>query len=206
MTRAIRVANFSGTLGDRFSALAEAVTNEPVDVVIGDYMAEITMSAVAARRPGNGRGTRDFYAGSFLRQVRPLLATIAGKKIKVVTNDAGVDTRRVALGQVAYARTGDKGANASLGVWTPAARAGAYPWLAGYLTGERLRDLLGLGADVAIERYEMPRLHGVSFVLRGYFGTSGSANLDLDQIGKSLGEFLRARHVDVPVAFLPARS
>jgi hypothetical protein len=120
--------------------------------------------------------------------------------------DVGVDTKRVPLGEVAYARTGDKGANASLGVWTPTARADAYPWLAGYLTTQRLRDLLGLSADVAIERYEMPRLHGVSFVLRGYFGTSGSANLDLDQVGKSLGEFLRARHVDVPVAFLPACS
>jgi hypothetical protein len=120
--------------------------------------------------------------------------------------DEGRDTRRVPLGEVAYARTGDKGGNASLGVWTPADRADAYPWLAGYLTAGRLRELLGLSSDVAIERYEMPLLHGVSFVLRGYFGTSGSANLDLDQVGKSLGEFLRARHVDAPVAFPPAGS
>lgn len=67
-----------------------------------------------------------------------------------------------------------------------------------------LRDLLGRPDTVAIERYERPRLHGISFVLRDYFPPSGSANLALDQIGKSLGEFLRARHVDVPTALLTA--
>ena len=56
---------------------------------------------------------------------------------------------------------------------------------------------------MAVERYEQANLHGISFVLRGYFPPSGSANLALDQIGKSLGEFLRARHVDVPTALLP---
>ena len=46
---------------------------------------------------------------------------------------------------------------------------------------------------------------GVDANYRGYFGSSGSANLDLDQIGKSLGEFLRSRHVDVPTALLEGR-
>jgi hypothetical protein len=110
--------------------------------------------------------------------------------------------RTVPFGQVAYARTGDKGANANLGVWTR--DAAAWPWLAAFLTAERLRELLGCPDAVAIERYEQPNLHGISFVLRGYFPPSGSANLALDQIGKSLGEFLRARHVDVPTALLPA--
>ena len=115
---------------------------------------------------------------------------------------ASQETRRVPLGTVAYARTGDKGGDASLGVWTPAPHARAYPWLVSYLTAERLRDLLNLTDAVAVERFEMPNLHGISFVLRGFFGTSGSANLALDQVGKSLGEFLRARHVDIPVALL----
>lgn len=114
-------------------------------------------------------------------------------------------TRRVPFGEIVYARSGDKGGNASLGIWTPADRSAAYPWLAGYLTAGRLRELLGLGEHVRVERYAMPNLHGLSFVLRGYFGSSGSANLDLDQIGKSLGEFLRSRHVDVPTALLEGR-
>ncbi|MEU5264203.1 acyclic terpene utilization AtuA family protein [Amycolatopsis sp. NPDC021455] len=110
-------------------------------------------------------------------------------------------TVTVPFGQTVYARAGDKGANANLGVW--ARDAAAWPWLATYLTADRLRELLGCPDAVAIERYEQPNLHGISFVLRGYFPPSGSANLALDQIGKSLGEFLRARHVDVPTALLP---
>ncbi|MBE8516921.1 DUF1446 domain-containing protein [Amycolatopsis sp. H6(2020)] len=109
-------------------------------------------------------------------------------------------TTTVPFGQVVYARTGDKGANANLGVW--ARDEAAWPWLAAFLTADRLRELLNCPRDVAIERYEQPNLHGISFVLRGYFPPSGSANLALDQIGKSLGEFLRARHVDVPTALL----
>ncbi|MEV5714703.1 acyclic terpene utilization AtuA family protein [Amycolatopsis mediterranei] len=109
-------------------------------------------------------------------------------------------TSAVPFGQIVYARTGDKGANANLGVWAP--DEAAWPWLAGFLTADRLRELLNCPEEVEIERYEQPNLHGISFVLRGYFPPSGSANLALDQIGKSLGEFLRARHVDVPTALL----
>ncbi|WP_330455513.1 DUF1446 domain-containing protein [Streptomyces sp. NBC_00820] len=113
-------------------------------------------------------------------------------------------TVRRPLGDVAFARVGDKGANANLGVW--ARNAEAWPWLASYLTAERLAELLNAPAEVTVERYEQPKLHGISFVLKGYFPPSGSANLALDQIGKSLGEFLRARHVDVPTSVLPAQS
>lgn len=111
-------------------------------------------------------------------------------------------TATVPFGRIAYARTGDKGANANLGVWTP--NAAAWPWLASFLTTDRLRELLDCPAEVTVERYEQPRLHGISFVLRNYFPPSGSANLALDQIGKSLGEFLRARHVEVPTSLLEA--
>lgn len=110
-------------------------------------------------------------------------------------------TATVPFGQIVYARTGDKGANANLGAW--ARDEAAWPWLAGFLTADRLRELLNCPEEVGIERHEQPNLHGISFVLRGYFPPSGSANLALDQIGKSLGEFLRARHVDVPTALLP---
>jgi hypothetical protein len=43
-------------------------------------------------------------------------------------------------------------------------------------------------------------------VLKGYFGPSGSGNIALDPIGKGLGEFLRARLVDVPVELLEAKE
>ncbi len=105
------------------------------------------------------------------------------------------------LGEIVFARVGDKGANANLGVWVRT--DAAYAWLAGYLTAAELARLLGISDSITVQRYEQPTLRGLSFVLTGYFAPSGSANLALDQIGKSLGEFLRARHVDIPVALLP---
>jgi hypothetical protein len=87
--RPVRIANFSGAMGDRFSAFEEAVRGDPVDVVIGDSMAEITMSMVVAAFHGNPDGRRRFFSEFFLRQLRPQLPAIAEKGIKVVTN-AGI--------------------------------------------------------------------------------------------------------------------
>jgi hypothetical protein len=87
--RAIRIGNFSGYLGDRASAIAEALEGDPVDVLMGDYLAEVTLAALAAahrRRPDGGG-----YVGFFLRQLEPHLATIAERGIKVVTNAGGFD-------------------------------------------------------------------------------------------------------------------
>ncbi|WP_273941181.1 acyclic terpene utilization AtuA family protein [Kutzneria chonburiensis] len=89
MARPIRIANFAGAIGDRFSAFEEAVRGEPVDVVMGDAMAEITMSMIVAGFVDNADARRGFYWEPFLRQLRPQLATVAERKIKVVTN-AGI--------------------------------------------------------------------------------------------------------------------
>ncbi|WP_310399229.1 acyclic terpene utilization AtuA family protein [Nocardia kruczakiae] len=134
----------------------------------------------------------------------PKTAPFTGQPVSVAVEAAGEfgETRRVPFGEIVYARTGDKGGNANLGVWVPQPHAAAYPWLVGFLTEDRLRELLGLRESVAVERYPMPTIHGLSFVLRDFFGTSGSSYLGLDQIGKSLGEFLRAKHVDIPISLL----
>jgi hypothetical protein len=64
------------------------VQGGPVDVVTGDYLAEVTMLVLAKsrlRRPGGG------YAASFLRQIEPVLGEIADRRIKVVVNAGGLD-------------------------------------------------------------------------------------------------------------------
>lgn len=109
-------------------------------------------------------------------------------------------TRKAAFGEVVYARIGDKGANGNLGVWCR--RPEHWPWLRAYLTTEKATALLALHDDVRVERYELPNVHGIELVLRDFFGTSGSGNIGLDQIGKGVGEFLRARLVDIPRALL----
>src|ERR1700743_2874074 len=86
MRRPVRIANFSGALGDRFSAFEEAVTGEPVDVGIGDSMAEITMSMLVAGFRDHPDARQRFYSEFFLRQLRPQLGAIAERGVKIVTN------------------------------------------------------------------------------------------------------------------------
>src|SRR3954453_9714197 len=76
------------------SAMREMVEGGPIDVVTGDYLAEVTMLILARtrlKRPGQG------YASSFLRQFEPLAGTIADRGIKVVVNAGGLDPDQLAV-------------------------------------------------------------------------------------------------------------
>jgi hypothetical protein len=109
---------------------------------------------------------------------------------------AGGATVRAPLGRVAGARSGDKGGNANLGVW--ARTDAAYAWLAGYLSVARLKELLPETAPLPVERHELPNLRALNFVVKGLLGEGVAASARLDPQAKSLGEWLRARVVDVP--------
>jgi catechol 2,3-dioxygenase-like lactoylglutathione lyase family enzyme len=113
---------------------------------------------------------------------------------------AAAPTRRVPLGTLVGARSGDKGGDANLGVWVrdPA----AYPWLAAELTVDRIRELLPEAKDLDIERHPLPNLHAVNFVLHGLLGQGVAASTRFDPQAKSLGEWLRSRLADIPEAFL----
>jgi hypothetical protein len=100
-------------------------------------------------------------------------------------------TRRAPLGLLVAARSGDKGKDANVGVWVEDERA--WPWLAGYLSTQRLRQLLPETAGLEIERHVLPNLRAVNFVIRGLL-----AQRWFDPQAKALGEQLRARHADVP--------
>jgi hypothetical protein len=108
--------------------------------------------------------------------------------------------RRVPLGLVAGARSGDKGGNANCGVW--ARSDAAYAWLRAFLDTERLRALLPEARDLDIDRYELPNLRALNFVLRGLLGEGVMSSTSMDPQAKSLGEYLRAKVVDVPAALL----
>lgn len=82
------VASFSGYFGDRLTALDEAMAGDPVHVLIGDYLAEITLAGISARfRKDPTQG----YAEYFVRQLEPHLPAIAQRGIKVVTNAGGLN-------------------------------------------------------------------------------------------------------------------
>lgn len=115
---------------------------------------------------------------------------------------AAVDgaTRAAPLGLVCGARSGDKGGNANVGLWTRS--DAAYRWLADYLTVERLRELMPEAAELGIDRFELPNLRALNFVVKGLLGDGVAASLRSDPQAKSLGEFLRAKTVPIPEALL----
>ncbi|MGW5668622.1 acyclic terpene utilization AtuA family protein [Micromonospora sp. NPDC003776] len=110
-------------------------------------------------------------------------------------------TRRAPLGEVVGARSGDKGGDANLGVW---ARTDAtWAWLRGWLTVERLAELLPETAPLTVERYELPNLRAVNFVVRGLLGPGVAGSTRFDPQAKALGELLRSRVVDLPADLSP---
>jgi Acyclic terpene utilisation family protein AtuA len=109
-------------------------------------------------------------------------------------------TRRVPLGLVAGARSGDKGGDANVGVWVR--DEAAWPWLASTLTTDRLRELLPETAGLPVRRYLLPNLHAVNFVIEGLLGEGVAAAARFDPQAKGLGEWLRARYLEVPEALL----
>lgn len=88
MARAIRIANCSGFYGDRTTALAEVAVEPDIDVITGDYLAEVTMLVLAKNRAKDATAG---YAASFAPQLAPALSTIAERRIKVVTNAGGLN-------------------------------------------------------------------------------------------------------------------
>ncbi|GGP82062.1 acyclic terpene utilization AtuA family protein [Streptosporangium pseudovulgare] len=109
-------------------------------------------------------------------------------------------TVRVPLGTIVGARSGDKGGDANLGVWVSTPER--FGWLAGHLTAERLARLLPAVAGLRIERFELPNLLALNFVVHGLLGLGVSAGTRLDAQAKALGEELRAALTDVPRTLL----
>lgn len=112
----------------------------------------------------------------------------------------GGETVRAPIGRVVGARSGDKGGNANLGVF--ARTDEAWAWLEGYLTTEKLRELLPEAAELPIDRHPLPNIRSINFLIHGLLQEGVAASTRQDGQAKSLGEWLRARVVDVPVALL----
>jgi hypothetical protein len=87
--RAVRIANCSGFFGDRIDAAREMVEGGPIDVLTGDWLAELTMLILARQRMKHGAGSG--YARTFLTQMEQVLGTCLERGIKVVSNAGGLD-------------------------------------------------------------------------------------------------------------------
>ena len=105
-------------------------------------------------------------------------------------------TRRVPLGKLCGARSGDKGGDANVGFWVR--DISHYPWLCATLTKQWVREHLPEPFDGEIECYALPNIGALNFLLKGYLGDGVTASVQLDAQAKFLGEQLRDVVVDAP--------
>ncbi len=96
----IRIGNASGFYGDRFAAVREMLTGGPLDVLTGDYLAELTMLILGRdlmKDPATG------YAKTFLTQLRECLRLALDRGVRIVANAGGVNTPGLvtAIGELA---------------------------------------------------------------------------------------------------------
>jgi hypothetical protein len=109
-------------------------------------------------------------------------------------------TRRVPLGRIAGARSGDKGGSANVGVWVRTDEQ--WRWLANTLTVDTLKEVLPETAGLPVTRHLLPNLRAVNFVIDDILGQGVAYQARFDPQAKGLGEWLRSRHVDIPESLL----
>lgn len=109
-------------------------------------------------------------------------------------------TRRVPLGLIAGARSGDKGGSANVGVWVRTDEQ--WRWLAHTLTVELLKELLPETAGLVVTRHVLPNLRALNFVIEAILGQGVAYQARFDPQAKGLGEWLRSRHVEIPETLL----
>ena len=107
------------------------------------------------------------------------------------------------LGQLFGARSGDKGGCANIGVW--AKTESAFSFLNECLTVEKLKELMPDLAEFQIDRYELPNILSLNFYIHGILQDGVSSNTRKDGQAKSLGEYLRAKYIEIPQSLLEER-
>lgn len=123
-------------------------------------------------------------------------------------------TKKAEFGTVVLARSGDKGGNINVGFLpfsdpidhTGRAHMDHWDWLRSFLTRDKLKELMGddWSQEYSIERVEFPGIRAVHFVIYGILGRGVTSSPVLDNLGKGFADYIRGRHVDVPVSFLDA--
>ena len=108
------------------------------------------------------------------------------------------DTVTIPLGRLFGTRSGDKGGCANVGVW--ATNAEAYGFLHQFLTVEKLKELMPEAAELEIIRYDLANIHSLNFFIKGVLGEGVASSVRIGPQAKSLGEYLRAKVIDVPAS------
>jgi hypothetical protein len=111
--------------------------------------------------------------------------------------DGSIATKVVELEQLAYARSGDKGNNANIGI---IAREDKYlPILFEQVTAQAVEDYLSHLVEGEVERFDVPGFNAFNFFLTEALGGGGTASIRVDSQGKAFGQMLLSMKVKVPV-------
>ena len=102
---------------------------------------------------------------------------------------------RVCLVEIAHTRSGDKGDTANIGLI--AIKERHYPILVREVTAERVKQHFGTLCKGRVERFELPNIGALNFLLHGSLGGGGTLSLRVDAQGKTLGAALLRMEVDV---------
>jgi hypothetical protein len=102
---------------------------------------------------------------------------------------------KVPLSRIAHARSGDKGDTSNIGVIAYDARH--YPALLREVTPERVKGFFGELVKGPVERYELPNLGALNFLLHEALGGGGTLSLRIDAQGKTLGAGLLRMEIDM---------
>ena len=111
--------------------------------------------------------------------------------------------KRLPLYAMAHARSGDKGDGSNVGVLAYDDRG--YEILKAWLTTDRVKQHFGEIVRGRVERYDLPNLRGLNFILHDSLGGGGSASLKTDAQGKTHGMALLRMIVDVPDDYEPPK-
>ena len=103
---------------------------------------------------------------------------------------------RVKLVEIAFARSGDKGDTANIGLI--AFRPSVYPVLVQEVTAERVKRHFDGICKGEVERFELPNLRALNFLLHNSLGGGGTVSLMLDAQGKTFATALLRMEIDVP--------
>jgi len=109
-------------------------------------------------------------------------------------------TVQAPLGRAFATRAGDKGGNANLGIWAQTPEA--YAFLESFLTTNKLKELLPDCAQFDIDRHSLPNLLAINFYIHGLLGEGAAASVRSDPQAKTLGEYLRAKTIEMPASIL----
>ncbi|HUI56014.1 MAG TPA: hypothetical protein VLY04_13655 [Bryobacteraceae bacterium] len=111
---------------------------------------------------------------------------------------------KVPLSQIAHTRSGDKGDTCNIGVIAYDPKL--YPLLVREVTADRVKQHFGGLVSGPVERFELPNLGALNFLLHQALGGGGTVSLRTDAQGKTFGAALLSLEIEIPQPPVPPRS